>query len=235
MTTAIQMITRAMRLDGVIGKGESPDTDEADDGLVALNSMLDSWSIERLFAYYLVQETLTLAANKATYTMGSGGDLNTVRPTRIEDDCYVTFAGIDYKVRVINVDAFAGIPAKTVQSNIPMWMYVSYQNPLVNLTLYPVPNTAGTMQIWSRKQLQQFATLTDVLALPPGNERAITYSLAEEFGPEFGVEVPQRVSAIAQQARANIKRINAPSPILSSEVGYMGRLRKIGNILSGQT
>lgn len=235
MTTAIQMITRSMRLAGIIGKGESLDTDEADDGLVALNSMLDSWSIERLFAYYMVQETLNVVANQATYTMGVGGDLNTTRPTRIEDDAYITFASIDYHIKVINVDAYASIPAKTVQSNIPLWLYVSYQNPLVKLTFYPVQNTSGVVTLWSWKQLQQFTTLTDVLALPPGNERAITYSLAEEFGPEFGVQIDPRVSAIAMKARGNLKRINAPSPVMSSEVGYMGRLRKIGNILSGQT
>ena len=62
MTTATQIITRAMRLARVIGKGETPDADESADGLQALNTMLDSWQIKRLFVYQIREESFTWAA-----------------------------------------------------------------------------------------------------------------------------------------------------------------------------
>lgn len=227
------MITRAMRLAGVIGKGEQPDDDEAADGLEALQGMLESWSIERLFVYYIVQEALSLVAGTQTYTMGSGGDLNTTRPTKIDDSCFTRSNSVDFPLPLIDKAAWDAIPYKTVQSNVPMWLFVDMQYPLVRLNVYPVPSTAATAYIQSWKQLQAFTALTDVLALPPGYKRAIEYSLAEEFGPEFGVEVPKSVSRIAVKARANLKRLNTPMGVMQTEVGYMNRRNSAENIYLG--
>ena len=227
------MITRAMRLAGVIGKGEALDDDEEQDGLAALQGMIDSWNTERLYVYQILQETLTLVAAQQTYTMGSGGDLNTTRPVRIDDSCFTRFNSVDFPLRLIDNQAWNAIPYKTVQSNVPMWLYADMQNPLVRLNLYPVPSAAGSAYIQSWKQLQAFTALTDVLVLPPGYKRAIEYSLAEEYGPEFGVEIPQIVQKIAVKARSNIKRINAPQNVMRSEVGYMNRSRFADNIYQG--
>jgi hypothetical protein len=232
-TTALSMITRAMRLAGVIGKGETLDDDEAQDGLEALQGMIDSWNIERLYVYYIVQEALTLVANQQTYTMGSGGDLSTTRPTQIDDSCFTRFNGTDFPLRLIDKQAFDAIPVKTVTSNVPMWLFADMQYPLVSLNLYPVPNAAGTAYIQSWRQLQAFTALTDVLALPPGYKRAIEYSLAEEYGPEFGVEIPKKVQQIATKARANLKRLNSPKNVMRSEIGYMNRSRFADNIYQG--
>jgi len=235
MATAQNLVVRAMRLAGVIGKGETPDSDESTDGLTALNAMLDSWSIERLFVYQIVEEVLTLTPAQATYTMGVGGDLNTTRPTRIEDQCFTRYGSdIDVPLRVIDSQAYQGIVAKTIQSNVPTYLFPDMRNPLVYLNFYPVPSAAYGVHIFSWKQLQQFAALTTALALPPGHERAIAYSLAEEFGAEFGVQVHPQVSMIAQKSRANLKRMNAPSPIMQTEVAYMNaRSVSSGNIYTG--
>jgi hypothetical protein len=233
MATAISMITRSMRLAGVIGKAETPSPDEAADGLAALNAMLESWSIERLFVYYIVQESLTLVPGTATYTMGTGGDLNTTRPTQIDDSCFVSYNGMDIPIQLINADAYAGLVAKQIQSNLPMYLFADMQYPLVRLSFYPVPNTAYTAAIRSWKQVQTFPLLTTVLALPPGYQRAIEYSLAEEFGPEFGVDIMPQVRAIAGKARTNIKRINAVSPVMLSEAGAMSAVRRPYNIYIG--
>lgn len=230
MATALSMMTRAMRLARVIGKGETLDDDEAADGLTALVSMLESWSTERLYAYYIANESLTLVANQATYTMGTGGDLNTTRPSHIEDSCYVSYLGFDYPLSLLNEQEYGLIVSKTVGSNIPQWLFPDMQNPLVRLSFYPVPTATATAHIKSLKQLQAFTSLTDVLALPVGYQRAIEYSLAEEYGVEFGNEVSPTVHMIAQKARANIKRINAPTLIMSSEAGVMNRTRTVGSI-----
>lgn len=230
MSTALDIVTRAMRLAGVYQKGEVPDADEAQDGLDALNTMLASWSIEKLFVYYIVEESLTLTANQGSYTMGPSGDLNTTRPTFIDDSCRITLDNMDYGLKKIDHDAWSAIVAKTtVNSNIPMYIFADMQNPLVTLKFWPEPSQTATAVICSWKQLQNFSTLTTELALPPGYKRAIEYSLAEEFGPEFDVEVPTQVMRIAGKARKNIKRLNAVTPVAVVETGYMGR-RFAGNI-----
>lgn len=232
MTTAIQLVTRAMRLAGVIGKGETPDSDEAADGLTSLNSMLDSWQIERLFVYQIRSETFTWAANHQTQTVGTGGDFNTDRPTQVSDDCSFTISGTDYPATLIDVSAWTSIPDKATTSTLPVWIYPEYGASLVTLYAYPIPSSSVTFNLRTWKKLQQFSALTDVLTLPHGNERAIVFSLAEEYGgPEFGVQVPPSVIAIARSARRNLKRINSPSPIMASEAALMTR-RQFSNIVS---
>ena len=68
--------------------------------------------------------------------------------------------------------------------------------------------------------------MTTSLSLPTGYQRAIEYSLAEEFGPEFGVNISPEVKQIANKARANIKSLNRPSLIsrVDSGVAALGRL-----------
>lgn len=235
MATAISLITRSMRLSGAIGKGETPDDDEAADGLVALNSMLDSFSIERLQVYYVVEETLTMVASDPQYTMGSGGDLNTTRPTRIEDACFIRYNSIDTPLQLLDFQGFAAIADKTTESNIPQYLFPDMQNPLVRLNFWPTPSSASAVaHIFSWKQLQQFSALTTALALPPGYEEMIAFNLAVRWaGPEFGQKVPDEVKSLAVLTKANIERINAPSPVMRSEAGVLTRRWPAGSIYNG--
>lgn len=224
MATAQDLITRAMRLAGVIGRGETPDSDESADGLEALNAMLDSWQIQRLFVYQIRTETFTWASGQQTRTVGSSGDFATDLPTRVANDCSFTVGGIDYPVGLIDIDAWTAIPDKSTQSSFPWWLYVEYGAALATLYAYPIPNADITFNLRTWKRLQSFSTLTTTLSLPPGNERAIAFSLAEEWaGPEFGVVPPPGVIAIARSARRALKNINAPSPISPVEPGWISR------------
>ena len=235
MATAISLITRAMKLARVLSKGEQPDADESADGLAALNSMMDALSIQRDNCYYVPEETLTLVPNQATYTMGSGGDLNTTRPTRIEDACFIRYTNYDLQLELLNFEAYAGVVAKTTASTLPSFLFVDMQNPLVRLTFWPVPTSASAVaHIFSWKQLQQFAALTDVLALPPGYEEMIAFNLAVRWAcPEFGQPVTPEVAAMAIGTLRAIKNINSPSPVARSEAGLMTRRWPAGSIIWG--
>jgi len=223
MATALSMISRAMRLAQVNTKGEVPDDDEAQDGLIALNAMLDSWQLDRLFVYQVQQETFTWTANAATQTVGSGGDFNTTLPTKISDDCVFRISNIDYPVSIINIDAWSNIPDKTTQNSFPWYIYPEYGAALVTLYAYPIPNASITFLLKSWKRLQSFSSLTDALSLPPAYQRAIEFSLAEEFGVEFGVDLPIKTQQIAANARKIIRRVNSPTPVMASEAGYLSR------------
>lgn len=221
MATALDMIKRAMRLAQVNTKGETPDADESADGLTALNAMLDSWQIDRLFVYQIREETFTWTANDQTQTVGAAGDFVTDLPTRIADDCVFVVNSTDHAASLIDVNAWSSIPDKTTTSTFPWFIYPEYGAALVTLYCYPIPNANVTFKLRTWKRLQSFSALTTDLALPPGYQRAIEYSLAEEYGPEFGVEIPPRVTSIAAISRRNIRRVNSPSPVMRSEAGRM--------------
>ena len=232
MATALQLITRSMRSARVIGKGESMDDDEAADGLTALNAMLDSWQLERLFVYQIRSEDFTWTANNTSRTVGAAGNFVTDLPTRIDDTCTFTIGVNTYPVKIIDNDRWAAIPDKTSTSTAPQYIYPEYGAALVTLYAYPTPSANITFNMRSTKRLQNFTALTTQMALPPGNEDAIVFSLAERFGVEFGKTLLPAATLTAHRARANLKRINAPSPIMASDAGKMN-LQWAGNVYSG--
>jgi len=232
MTTAIGMITRAMKLAGVIGSGETPSDAEASDCLASLNSMLDSWALERLFVYSISEASVSWASGQQSRTVGPTGNFVTsTLPVRIDESSYFLNSNISYPVKFINQDDFAGIPNKQTTSTFPFWMYVQYGTTTHTIYAYPIPQSTITFLLRYWSGLQSFASLTDTLTLPPGYERAIVYSLAEEIAPQFGIAVQPQMAKTAMAARKNLKRINSAPPVMGSEVGYMNR-RRTGNVYS---
>lgn len=220
-TTAQTIIDRAMRLIGALESGESPTADETADALIALNQMIDSWRNDRLIAYKLTNHTLTLVNGDNTYTIGSGGDINTTRPVKI-DSAFVTEGGIDYPVEIIGKSAFDAISDKTTQSNLPSRLYYDPAYPTANIKLYPTPSTANVLTVSVWEPIGTFATAATSISLPPGYERALTYNLACEIAPEFQQPVPPKVEQNAIDSLAAIKRINV-TPIIAQVEFAMGR------------
>lgn len=223
MATANELISRALRLLGVLGQGRRTLTaNESSDGLEALNSMLESMSLERLMVYQILEENFPLVAGTGSYTIGSGGVFNTTRPVKI-DSAFIRDSGNnDYPLEIIDNGAYDSVALKNT-SACPQYLYYDTQHPLAYVRLLYVPDAAYTLYINSWKQLQRFADGTTALSLPPGYERMIAYNLAIELNAEYGSVITPEVVAIATQSRAAIKRLNAPSPIADVAEAFMFR------------
>lgn len=223
MATALDLIKRSMRLLGVYSIGETPSPDESADSLSALNAMLDSWSTENLLVYAKTLDAIPLTANNGTYTIGPSGTTISGRPVEVFNSSYIDFQGVSYPLRIDTLKDYANIPVKALVAGIPTELYVLPNMPNATLQLWPVPSASMTLNLWSNKVLQSFPSLTTTVVLPPGYERAIALSLAEELGPEFDVAVSADIVKKAAQARKNIKRINAEVPRLMMPYGVPSR------------
>jgi hypothetical protein len=215
MATANDLITRALRLISVIGTGRrSPTANEAADGLVALNAMMESFSLERGLIHYLLEETHTLTTNVGSYTIGSGGDINTTVPVRIENAFIRDSNSYDYPLEIINNLAYDTVTLKTITSR-PQYLYFERSYPLGTIYLLYLPNLAETLHINSWKQLQTFSGLTTALSMPIGYEDMIVYNLAVRLHGEYpGSVLSDDARKIAKDTKANLIRINAEPPVL---------------------
>jgi hypothetical protein len=221
MTTALDMIKRAMRLNGDLAQGEPPSAQEAEDGLSSLNTMLDSWWNESLAVYRLEQESFSLTAGTGTYTIGSGGAFNTLRPISIVS-AFVRYQGVDYPpLEIITGSAYDAIPIKTTRS-IPEELFYDNDLPLGSINLFPVPHAVMTLFISSPQRLQSFATLTTDLVLPPGYQRALEFNLAVEYSADFGHVSPPQVIGIARESKAILKRANTMQPCVGIDEMWAG-------------
>lgn len=222
MASALDIIKRARRLLNALGVGETLDSELANDGLEALNAMLESWSIDGLMTYALAIKTLTLTTAQ-TYTVGAGGAFNITRPDRIES-AFVSIGGSDYPLEIIDNDQWNNIANKSASSTIPAYLKYDAFTPLGLISLFPKPIN-GTLTINAYESLQRFETLTEVLALPSGYERALAPNLAMEIAPETGKPVTQDLARIARDSKAAIMRINAKAPILKLDGARTGSWR----------
>jgi len=219
MATGQTLVNRSMRLLGLINSGDSPTATESSDALIAINAMLDSWRNDRLMAYALQDESLTLVAADSSYTIGSGGQLNTVRPVSIEG-CYCRASSIDYPVRVIQFEEWNSIVDKTATSDIPEVVYYEPTMATGTLQVWPVPTTANVLHITTRVPFTALVLGTTV-SLPPGWEDAIASNGAIAIAPEFEKEPSQSVIKMAQDSLKGIKRTNSRPIMAYSDLNLM--------------
>lgn len=200
MTTARDIIESALRKIQVLGRGQSLSADLADNGLNALNQMLDSWSIEGGNVFTETRESFALTSGQGSYTIGSGGDFNTAKPYVITS-AFVRVSGTDYPLQLIDSTQYASLYDKDLSSAFPEFLYFDNNYPLSNIILWQVPATASTLHIYSQKPLSNLAGLTTELSLPKGYERALIYNLAVELAPEYEKEASMTVYRIANESK----------------------------------
>lgn len=202
--TALDMIKGAMRLIGVIDPSETPQASEAQDGLSALNAMIDSWSLERLLIYNVATTTQNITAGKQEYTVGPGGDWDMVRPVKVD-----------------LIDS-----SSSTVDPLPIRLPFS-QNltaPLISVRLDSVPYVDATVNVSVLTQLTRFPDLSTEAVLPPGYERALRYNLAVEISPEYGnAKLSNAVISIATQSKSNLKSVNGNDGTLRCDEAMLHR------------
>lgn len=236
MAIVLDLINDALKQIGALGVGETASAAEAADALALLNDMLDSWRTESLLVYAMTPQVFTFTAGQAAYTIGVGGNWNIERPDGI-DAVYARDAqGNDFRIEVTrNFEEYANIVSKQVTTNLPRIAYDDGDFPLRRLTFWPVPSdTTYSPVIWTWDVVTTFATVNDVLSLPPGYKLAIQTNLAMMMCPRYGIRETRAIDKQAAQAKAQVKRANAVTPNMSFPSGLVTSGRWF-NYLTGET
>ncbi len=237
--TAGEQINRALRLLGVLAEGETPSAATAQDSLMALNQMIDSWSIERLSVFSTIDQIVNWPVGSINETLGPSGSLvrlngTAVRPVLVDDSTYFKDpgTGVSYGVKLINQQQYNGIAVKTVTSTFPQVVFVNMTYPNIDIFIYPRPTRLLEWHFISVQELTQPANLSTDILFPPGYLRAFTYNLACEIAPEFGVEPSPQVQRIAMYSKRNLKRINNPDDVMSMPYAIVATRQRF-NVYAG--
>ncbi len=205
------LIASAMRKLGLLESGGVPTSAESADALEALQVMLRSWASEKINVFSSVHETHTLVAGTSSYTWGVGGAINTLRPNQVIGVSILDGSGITHPVDIISEGQYRNISTKTTISR-PNSLFAQYAFPYITLYLYPVPDTAETLNLDSLKpftETSSFTATTDTIQVPVNYEEPIIYNLAIRIASEFGKEIPREVVEIARKSFNRITIRNA--------------------------
>lgn len=229
--TGNDLIKAAMRLIQVSAVDVDLTAQELKDGLESLNRMLDSWSLDELMLYQVIREPFELVSGQNPYSIGLGGDFNTVRPTKIVG-AYLTLNNgsipVDYPMDVIQYDDYNAIRLKTLSTNFPNYIYYQPSFPIGEIYIYPVftPNDPATIgpayiTLTSWKPLPIIADPTAPLEFPPGYWEAIVFNLAVRLAEEYQFSIREATIALATNALKRLKRMNQRTNTLNTDVALM--------------
>lgn len=238
MATASDLITRAMKALQSLGATEVPTAAEMNDGLTALNALLDSWSNDSLNAYEIREDSFTLTIGTSAYTIGSGGTINVTRPLSIRQAYIQDATKNNYTMRIVQRNEWnlIGNRGSTITSQIPSTLFYDPQYPLGIINVFPTPLSAYTCFIDSLRQQTTLASVSTSVSMPVGYERAMVFNLAVEISSQFGIPIPpvgpgqKNVTEIAAEALAAVKRTNAPEIIARMDDAIVSRSYATYNI-----
>jgi hypothetical protein len=233
MATVRELIEGALRKIGVIASGDTPSASEQNDAFKALNRMLDRWSTDGLNIFQVAREEFDLTAGTGSYTIGPTGTFNTSRPAEIERatlEDQTQEPVIEYPIEVITSKEWAEESSKEIRG-IPRRLYADDAFPLRTLNLWPIPEKADKLVLYSKKALTSFTSVNDNVSLPPGYEFAIEFNLAVLLAPEFGRAIDAIIFENAKDSLGAIKRKNSKPIYLSVDPAITDRSRP--DILKG--
>ena len=222
-TVQTLIINPALRLTNLIGAEETPTAAEATDALRTLNRLIDQWSADRLKIPIVTQTTFTLSASTASFTVGSGGNVNITRPAYIDQVQYRDSNSNNTNLSKLTQDGWMNITDKTQTATRPScWYYEpTYASSLGTLYLWPIADTAATGVVWHPTALAEFAALTTTLTVPPAWESFMVTKLAEELAGGYGRQLSPLTMRSADRAERSVKRQNLRMMDLSIDAGAL--------------
>lgn len=227
--SALDIIKSSLRKLNVYQSNETIPEDEAQDCLVALNLMLDSWNADGLTIYttqYLdfpLTGGVTQLDGSKKFTLGDGGDFNMPRPAEIDGASILIMSNpqqpIEYNLPIYTTqDWKEKVPVKGVAGNLPVLAYDDGAFPLRNITFWPSITENIRFRVYSWQPLGQFASLRTSVSYPPGYMEAIIFNLAVRLAPDFQTSVTPETSALAMSTLARIKTSNSDDTQLHSDI-----------------
>jgi len=237
MTQPLDIITMALQAIGAVAPGDTVPPELTTQAFNMLNMMLDQASNDD-FMVFSTQETSQVFSNPGiNVTIGIGGQINVVRPLTIQS-AFARVSGIDYPIRVMNVEQYELIGLKSLNGPWPTALYYNSGSPIGTISLWPNPATFE-LHLFYSQLFTQFATINDSIVFPPGYVMWMTWALAKLLLPFYGKASNQGLVAIVSENAASamgaIKGTNMqPQQVVQFDRAlYGGTCQDAGWIMNG--
>lgn len=235
MTIAQDIVYGTLRQISSVTPGEPIDGTEASNALTVINRLLAAFSMEWGLINAVTAESFPLVVGQTSYTIGTGGNFNTLRPDTIFNQwLFDSSSGIRYPLKMLSDNEYNAITLNTIQS-IPKAIYYDPQYPLGIIYMYPTASlTTYQLNIESYKPMAQFANLNSTMNLPGEYFEELVMLAADELAPEYGYEMTQRQMQKIDRVKELMKARNFKRWTASFDPAINGNSRVSGGtILDG--
>jgi len=218
MSTARDIITSSLKSIGVLGKGESLDSEDANEALSRLNELVSLYNIDGASIYNRERLEFNLTADKGEYTLGVGGDVNITLPL---DVLAVTVRGgdVDYPLSLISLKGYNSINYKK-NSGIPYCYYFESNYPLSKLYIYYLPSSGYSAIIDYKKELNGFSSLDTLFSFPEHYKMMLRSNLAVSLASNYEIDPSPVLVREANESRILIESQNSRNYVKELSVGH---------------
>jgi len=214
--TVRDLLSRSLRLIGVLASGETADASMASDALTSMNGMIDSWKNVGLMIFENQVQSVTLTSGQQTYSIGLTGDLNVARPNSI-NEAYFVSNSIEYPISILTEAEWAAIPDKSTSSDVPTKLYYNLSFPLGEINFWPKPSGSLAVNLYTPNPVTKFSSINSTVEMPPGYEDLLVYGTAERIAPEYGKELTPKQDKILTDLKADIMRKNTTEEFMACD------------------
>jgi len=197
-----QIISRALRIVGAIGQGETPSTVAVTEAAETLNDMIKDWEGDGMQLWCVREYVLTPVAGTSAYLVGVNFTIDAPAPTKIlQAFARNTTSNLDTPILIITRQEYTMLGSKSTQGQSTQLWYdppgpITGTESSGNATLYVTPdaNFAAnyTVRFNGVRPLQDFDSSTDLMDFPQYWGNAVVWGLAEQLAYEYGVGLSER-------------------------------------------
>lgn len=220
--TALDLITRSLRLLNVIGEGETPSGPMSDAAFDDLTDLMDWFKLRRLTVRQVVRSVFTLSSGVGTYTIGPGATFNVAVPLSLEGAAILTSLTSDEEipVDVLTDQAYREYSNKGASSTLPadgVYLDKSFSTSTgrSNIVVLPKPSVANRrLVLYMATPLSIFADLSTNYLLPTGHARMLRYQLARELKDRYPGTWTAELEKTAAEVFGAVMRVNDVPAVL---------------------
>jgi len=205
IATRDEIISAAYRKIGVISFGDSLTSEQAVEGIFALQQVVKDWQNKNVFLWTRQLLTETLVAATATYVPTDPAIIG------IEEAFLRDVDGNDRPIRVISFSDYQNIEKKAEAGMPEAITFNNRQN--CSISVWPVPTTSDaadyTLHYVGISRIKDMDNANDSGDIPSRYQRALIYDLAVELAPDHAIpgseidRLEARADRIFQQAKNN--------------------------------
>lgn len=207
------LITRALRICGAVGQGETATANAITEGAGALNALVKEYQADGMPLWKITQMTGITYTATNSYTVGLGQTVNQVAPLKVlqafnrSDDTLP----IDQPVLIIPYQDYLYLGIKTSTGRPSQVFYktpgeggtIPASDMIGTIIVYPSPDAATiahqTLVLIAQQPFENFDASTDIPDFPSYWFNALIWGLAADLAYEYGVGLAER-SMIAKKA-----------------------------------
>lgn len=227
-TTPAELIALALVDAGVYAQGQTASAEDTNNAFKRLNWMVSQWARKRWLVYHLIDVSFA-STGAQSYTVGVGGNFNTPRPDKIES-CFARQLlpsgqnQIDYPLEILQSrEDYNRIRLKTL-GTWPSLVFYDSGYPLGTLYPWPIPAASQfSLHISVKQPLNQFATLAEVIELPPEYEGALFYNLVVRLQTAYKIPLDPVAVSLAKDGLNVLRGSNTQIPMLRMPRAVLNR------------